>query len=1631
MSGVQISLSDFPDDIIEPMTPILEAIGLVEGGSEQLDLDGWTLDKALSFITSYQRTTAILSILDFIESIPIPKTMYRDADGHVTDTSSDGSTAETWYSLVNFNHIGKNINFGVSLHREKKSDLLPDGTNCQIAFIGLFAGIKGIEVGSTSLLDLDLSLPFIRIESMPNGTVSKKMLLTENAELDEDSYSSLSIQARLYPDASGSNPVVLGDPNAAHCDAITLRLAIGRPGVDIELNLDNYVGGASAVPQDLDLSLMQAGQGFNPDYNQLLDILISAIPSGSISEHLLPLLGLDANKAPSIPELGLVNLLMGMNSPMDAVNGVKSWALGIIQDSTIFEAWIRHFAALFTGSDSVPSYLQGDGTEAVPWEVSFPLPSLDGEFVIRLWTTTAADGTFWINAGLDANVSIGFNDVGGVDQSSIDFVLNMDIFSYPLIGSGSAQTLQSGFLGVEIHAKDGKLLEWFKDSVPLSIENVLGNFTGSVGSIRAGLSIDQNRSVQPDLCMVGVIVDGSTPRDIDLLSGGLAGHLVDLLTDPFRNAISDILANDPYLQRIGAIMGLVCPRNNGTGYNVRNHWEDTLDFRIGGVNQNIGISDFLSDPIATIGRYHRALLETSSLTNVLAGTDLETVRPWSLILEAVMDLAHSIASEIGGGSAIPIREDGSCDIVQSTNGSTETYTVDITSGDSFPQFQLEVDYDSGLFSLHPIISLPEIPLGKTLELEIGIIVDLFSIDLPDPAVADSVGGQAHWLEGARLEATLQAQMQPDSSTRPDIPILSMAAMDMSIQSINAGLEWVAPTDVQGSQFGYYFDVVDFQFGGSFPDLSAFMNGLPAGFDFGNLSGLSWDGIDLRLPDLSFIRFRGFNLEWFESDGTTRNWNGIGPITIPGVSISLPDIDIGSFSGWNLSLNLRSLDGTFNLRSILLDFFPDFDTNWDLNSFLSSIQIRSLIGKFLSLRCGRLGLFLAGFFRIDPHFPMFDLGQMLRGNGFEMPKFNLPNLPEAWKLSLGMNSNSLGMGPFSLPFDWPEINWNLLLTNPFEALKAFFIDLFNGQSKSGQPFALPALRWFWGLFSASLPDLRLPDFGWGNSSKSGSGWTGFNWNGLNWGGLNWPNLNWNGINWGDLNWDGFNFSGLDTSGINWKQLDWGSLDWHLLNWDQLNWSALDWQSLNWRQLNWQGLDWGALNWGDLGWDRLVSDDTAWTGFDWSGFDWSTLNWSGLGWTMLKWDNIDWGQFLGGFSGFKIELPSIPLTLTGAGTYEDPWAIGLQKEGFPAVEILVWLDPDGPPRIEGLVEVFHSLSDEVLDLLDNVLASNSPELPSDWASSIAQMLLQLSVYDGKASHAIGNMPQHQIARNLLGFEYFMRSSDGLLGLASQQDWGTVAQTNPHEAHHLNSLRTTSIINEAVGFLNSVAGSIPWKVLFVSPSWMTSTAWDDMVQGFVTAHAGSSALEVTDLSAVSGQTVSQIGMTDKSGHDASSRFHLLMPSLHIPTGGSYSDYLDAQVSAMVDHLTDGTACKVFLIGHSVGGLAVRYYADGGPDIQFDGSSVNRDTKVMGALTVSTPHGQDVLHETGAGAAVLQIMQLLRLIGSVDPANPPAFDPAAFTSIVANASGEVNLTPEIIEQLSHLLLEAGMKTYNAGVSI
>ncbi|MEC7687626.1 MAG: hypothetical protein VX514_01145, partial [Candidatus Thermoplasmatota archaeon] len=105
---VSVKVTDFAEDIAEPIVPILDALGMIGGDGDDLDLDGWDLNKAIGFLASYQRTSSLLSIFDMIPEPPSIYQMYRDIDGHVTANTSghSGETKENWYSLFNFNLEG-------------------------------------------------------------------------------------------------------------------------------------------------------------------------------------------------------------------------------------------------------------------------------------------------------------------------------------------------------------------------------------------------------------------------------------------------------------------------------------------------------------------------------------------------------------------------------------------------------------------------------------------------------------------------------------------------------------------------------------------------------------------------------------------------------------------------------------------------------------------------------------------------------------------------------------------------------------------------------------------------------------------------------------------------------------------------------------------------------------------------------------------------------------------------------------------------------------------------------------------------------------------------------------------------------------------------------------------------------------------------------------------------------------------------------------------------------------------------------------------------------------------------------------------------------------------------------------
>ena len=165
---------------------------------------------------------------------------------------------------------------------------------------------------------------------------------------------------------------------------------------------------------DLTIDIASAGEGFNPDFGQLITLItdtLSADPNGDPSlpnvlrDHLLPLIGLGSDDAdPFVPQLDILNLLMGSDGPDSILDGIKSWALGILTNSTDFESWLMHLNALLSGSLPTAGWLPGDGTEASPWKWDIELGAAtnpDGAISFEIWMQDGADGSTRLEFGLE------------------------------------------------------------------------------------------------------------------------------------------------------------------------------------------------------------------------------------------------------------------------------------------------------------------------------------------------------------------------------------------------------------------------------------------------------------------------------------------------------------------------------------------------------------------------------------------------------------------------------------------------------------------------------------------------------------------------------------------------------------------------------------------------------------------------------------------------------------------------------------------------------------------------------------------------------------------------------------------------------------------------------------------------------------------------------------------------------------------------------------------------------------------------------------------------------------------------------------------------------------------------------
>ena len=121
---ISIEPTDFGQDILDSISPLLGAFGLL-GSDGKLDINNWSLEKALGVFGTYERTEFILNLLSGY--ISTPTSVYREiASGLIVDKSNfspDKIREEEWFPVSK----GEGWSANIVVHHNKLG-VLPSST---------------------------------------------------------------------------------------------------------------------------------------------------------------------------------------------------------------------------------------------------------------------------------------------------------------------------------------------------------------------------------------------------------------------------------------------------------------------------------------------------------------------------------------------------------------------------------------------------------------------------------------------------------------------------------------------------------------------------------------------------------------------------------------------------------------------------------------------------------------------------------------------------------------------------------------------------------------------------------------------------------------------------------------------------------------------------------------------------------------------------------------------------------------------------------------------------------------------------------------------------------------------------------------------------------------------------------------------------------------------------------------------------------------------------------------------------------------------------------------------------------------------------------------------------------------
>jgi hypothetical protein len=279
------------------------------------------------------------------------------------------------------------------------------------------------------------------------------------------------------------------------------------------------------------------------------------------------------------------------------------------------------------------------------------------------------------------------------------------------------------------------------------------------------------------------------------------------------------------------------------------------------------------------------------------------------------------------------------------------------------------------------------------------------------------------------------------------------------------------------------------------------------------------------------------------------------------------------------------------------------------------------------------------------------------------------------------------------------------------------------------------------------------------------------------------------------------------------------------------------------------------------------------------------------------------------------PSFDASVTGSGTYDDPWALPLSATDSESVQAMVWLEPSGPP------------ASWAQPLITAATATGDFNIPIGVAAQLAAFVPALR-------SSLSESDTAQLAVSLNALASYFSTSDGIVPVNSQIPTGGTWQVGtPVAASHDQQPADASAITQILAQIDLWAGAGSRAVLLLGPSFSTHAVWVTLLaspqrHGTVSASAnfdfrtGSPNPSSVNLSAV----------TDAVDYYTADL---------LEDGTSNAASLVAQIAGVVGRIGQlRPGVPVTLVAHSTVGVPARLYTAANPAL------------VRGLITLGTPH-------------------------------------------------------------------------------